>query len=171
MPNTNDKLIDLLDKLIFFFSIIFLVSLTNSIFLNQVGYYFSLILIAVRFYLTKENPFVKTGLEYALLFYIAAEILSTIFSVRQDLSFNNLLKRIFLIPIIYTFIFSAKDFERAKKFTLIYLGSALATMLIYLMLSYNYYVNNLYQLYESGPANFQYPITSSGLMSFSLIFL
>lgn len=171
MPNTNHKIIDLLDKLIYFFSIIFLLSLTNSIFLNQLGYYLSLIFIAVRFYLTKENPFVKTGLEYALLFYITAEILSTIFSVRPDLSFNNLLKRIFLIPIIYAFIFSAKDFDRAKKFVLVYLGAALATMLVYLVLSYNYYVNNLYQLYESGPANFQYPITSSELMSFSLIFL
>ena len=70
-----------------------------------------MILIIVRFSLTKENQFGKTGLEYALLFYVAAEILSTIFSVEPGHSFHNLLKRFFLIPIIYTFLISANDFE------------------------------------------------------------
>lgn len=146
-------------------------SLTNSIFINQIGYYFALIFIVVRFYLTKENPFNKTGLEYAILFYIAAEILSTVFSIDPAHSFRNLTKRFFLIPILYTFVYSAKDFESTKRFVMIYLGAALVTMLVYLGLSYNYFVNNFYQLYESGPSTFQYPITSSELMSFSLVFL
>ncbi|MFA5803357.1 MAG: O-antigen ligase family protein [Melioribacteraceae bacterium] len=171
MLNQNNRMISIIDKLIYFFSIVFLLSLTNSIFVNQIGYYFSLIFIVVRFYLTRENPFYKTGLEYAFLFYIAAEILSTVFSIDPAHSFRNLLKRFFLIPIIYTFVYSAKDFESTKRFALIYLGAALATMFVYLGLSYNYFVNNFYQLYESGPATFQYPITSSELMSFSLVFL
>lgn len=171
MPLQNYKMISIIDKLIYFFSILFLCTLTNSIFLNQAGYYLSLILIVFRFYLTKDNPFCKTGLEYALLFYIAAEILSTVFSMEPAHSFRNLMKRFFLIPIIYTFVYSAKDFERTKQFALVYLGAALATMLVYLGLSYNYFINNFYQLYESGPSTFQYPITSSELMSFSLVFL
>lgn len=171
MLNQNNRMISIIDKLIYFFSIVFLLSLTNSIFVNQIGYYFSLIFIVVRFYLTRENPFYKTGLEYAFLFYIAAEILSTVFSIDPAHSFRNLLKRFFLIPILYTFVYSAKDFESTKRFALIYLGAALATMFVYLGLSYNYFVNNFYQLYESGPATFQYPITSSELMSFSLVFL
>lgn len=171
MPFQNYKMISIIDKLIYFFSILFLSTLTNSIFLNQVGYYFSLILIVYRFYLTKENPFRKTGLEYALLFYVAAELLSTIFSLERGHSFHNLLKRLFLIPITYTFLISAHDYDRVKKFALIYLGAAMATMLVYLGLSYNYFINSFYQLYESGPSTFQYPITSSELMSFSLVFL
>ncbi len=146
-------------------------SLTNSIFVNQIGYYFSLIFIVIRFYLTKENPFHKTGLEYAILFYIVAEILSTLFSIDPAYSFRNLMKRFFLIPILYTFVYSAKDFESAKRFAIVYLGAALTTMFVYLGLSYNYFINNFYQLYESGPSTFQYPITSSELMSFSLVFL
>ncbi|MHB8904531.1 MAG: O-antigen ligase family protein [Melioribacteraceae bacterium] len=171
MPRTYTKTISIIDTLIYFFSIVFLCSLTNSIFLNQVGYYLALTLIVIKFYLTKENPFSKTGLEYALLFYIAAEILSTLFSTEFGHSFHNFLKRFFLIPIVYTFVISAKDFDRTKKFVLVYLGAAMATMLVYLALSYNYFINSFYQLYESGPSTFQYPITSSELMSFSLVFL
>lgn len=171
MTNQNNKIISVIDKLIYFFTIVFLLSLTNSIFVNQIGYYFSLIFIVIRFYLTRENPFYKTGLEYAFLFYIAAEILSTIFSVDPAYSFRNLMKRFFLIPVLYTFVYSAKNFESTKRFVLVYLGAALATMFVYLGLSYNYFINNFYQLYESGPSTFQYPITSSELMSFSLVFL
>jgi len=171
MQNRNQGIIGIIDKLIYFFLIIFLCSLTNSIFLNQVGYYLSLILIVVRFYLNRENLFYKTNLEYSLLFYIAAEILSTLFSSEPGLSFHNLLKRFLLIPIIYTFIISAHDFERTKKIVIIYLGAAVITMIVYIGLSYNYFINSFYQLYESGPSTFQYPITSSELMSFSLIFL
>ena len=171
MPNPNNKTINLIDNLIYFFSIVFLLSLTNSIFVNQIGYYLSLILIAVRYYLTKEYPFAKTGLEAALVFYIIAEILATVFSVDPVHSFRILLKRFFLIPIVYTFIFSSYDYARAKKFVLIYLGASLITMIIYLWVSYNYFINNYYQLYESGPSLFQYPITTSELMSFSLVFI
>ena len=171
MPTTNNKTINLTDNLIYFFSIVFLLSLTNSIFINQLGYYLSLILIAVRFYLTKEYPFVKTGLESALIFYIIAEILATIFSVDPAHSFRILLKRFFLIPILYTFINSSHDYARSKKFVLIYLAAALITMTVYLGVSYNYFINNYYQLYESGPSYFQYPITTSELMSFSLVFI
>lgn len=171
MHDLKNRMINIIDKLIYFFSIVFLLSLTNSIFVNQIGYYFSLIFIVLRFYLTKENPFNKTGLEYAFLFYITAEILSTIFSIDSAHSFHNLMKRFFLIPIVYTFVYSAKDFESTKRFVLVYLAAALVTMLVYLGLSYNYFINNFYQLYESGPSTFQYPITSSELMSFSLVFL
>ena len=171
MPKQNTKILSVIDKLIYFFSVLFLLSITNSIFVNQIGYYMTLIFIVARCIITRENVFSKTGLETALLVYILAEILATVFSIEPAHSFRNLMKRFFLIPIIYTFVYSAKDFERAKMFTYIYLGAALITMLIYLGMSYNYFINNFYQLYESGPSTFQYPITSGELMSFSLIFI
>lgn len=171
MTEKDLRLVGIVDNLIYFFSILFLCTLTNSIFLNQLGYYIPLVLIIIRFYLTKENPFTKTGLEFAFVFYIIAEILSTLFSVNAGQSLQNLSKRFLLIPITYTFLISSHDFDRTKKFVLIYLGSAIITMIVYLGLSYNYFINNFYQLYESGPSTFQYPITSSELMSFSLVFL
>src|SRR5690606_3126202 len=128
----------IIDYLIYFFIILFLLSLTNSIFVNQLGYYAALILILIKYFFTKENPFSKTGLEFALLWFIAAEILSAVFSVDKSAAFNNVLKRILLIPVIYTIAAASIDLERAKKYFKIYLGASLVTVLIYLFFSFNY---------------------------------
>ena len=79
MDNQN-KSIKIIDKAIFVFIILFLLSLSNSIFVNQVGYYGALLLILLKYFLTKENQFKKTGLEFALIWYLAAEILSAMAS-------------------------------------------------------------------------------------------
>ena len=171
MAELSQKHIQIVDKAIYIFSILFLCTVTNTIFLNQFGYFIPLLLILYRYYITKENPFQKTGLEYALLFYIAAEIISTILSMDKLDSLDNLRKRFLLIPTIYVFLFAAHDFNRTKQFVMIYLGAALATMIVYIGLAYKYYINSFYQIYESGPGTFQYPITSSELMSFSLVLL
>jgi hypothetical protein len=44
-------------------------------------------------------------------------------------------------------------------------------LIYYLIRSYDYFINNLYQTQASGPSVFQYPITSSELMSFSVLIL
>ena len=85
--------------------------------------------------------------------------------------FHNLLKRAFLIPIIYTMIASIKDLKDAKTFFKIYIGGTLITVLIYLYFSFQYYINDLYGSTESGPSIFQYPITASEIISFTVIFL
>ena len=133
----NQKTIRLLDYIIFTFIIIFLGSLTNSIFVNQLGYYGALVFIIAKYILTKENPFEKTGLELALLLFILAEILSTIFSLNQPQAFQNLLKRILLLPIIYTLVSGTIDIKRGKIFFKTYVAFALISCLIYLYMSYD----------------------------------
>ena len=171
MPDKKYSYIKILDSAIAFFFVIFLLSLSNSIFVNQLGYYGALILILVKWSITKDNPFSKTKLELALIFFIAAEVLATIFSNEFSASFHNLLKRVLLIPIIYTTIASIKDYERAKTFVKIYLGATLVTVVIYLYFAYQHYLSDLYGTTESGPSIFQYPITASEIISFTVIFL
>ncbi len=171
MSEKKSSAITFLDYSIFFFIVVFLLSISNSIFVNQLGYYGALILILVKAAVTKENRFSKTGLEFALLWYITALILSTIFSSEFSASFHNLLKRILLIPIIFTIIASVKNFNDAKKIFLIYIAGTLVTVLIYLYFSFQYYIQDLYSVHESGPSIFQYPITASEIISFTVIFL
>ena len=171
MAFKKETALKIIDSAIFVFIIIFLLSISNSIFVNQLGYYGALILILIKAAINKENQFSKTGLEFALLWYLLAEVLSTIFSNDQSSAFHNLLKRAFLIPIIYTMIASIKDLKDAKTFFKIYIGGTLITVLIYLYFSFQYYINDLYGSTESGPSIFQYPITASEIISFTVIFL
>ncbi len=90
MTDKKSNFVKIIDWAIFVFIIIFLLSLSNSIFINQVGYFGALLLILIRFGITRENQFTRTGLEFALLCYIAAEFLSAIFSDYSSLAFNNL---------------------------------------------------------------------------------
>lgn len=168
--NEETKAVKIIDKLIFFFIIIFLLSLTNSIFVNQIGYYFALILLLIKFAVTKENPFKKTGLEAAFIWYLSAEIISTVLSNSPDASFHNLLKHALLIPLVYTTIAVVPNIERAKTIFKVYLGAAFATVIIYLIFAYKYYIFNLYNIQQSGPSLFQYPITASEITSFTVLF-
>ncbi len=161
----------LLDKSILFFIFLFLGSLSVSIFVNQLGYYGALILLLYKYFKEKENPFSVNGLEIFLLLYIAAEILSTVFSLDRGASFHNLLKRFLLLPMIYLISAAAKDFKQARFFLLTYLGFALLSVVLYLGFSVRYYLMNLYQIEQSGPGIYQYPITTSELMSFTTVIL
>ncbi len=149
---------------------VFLLTLTNSIFLNQLGYYGALLLLIYSYFARKEKAFSPTGLEIPFLFYTAVLILSTIFSVNQGQSFHNLLKRILLIPIVYTTVAVLTDNKKIKSAIFIFLFAAIAVVVVYLAHSYEYFIQNLYQVKESGPSLFQYPITASELMSIVLIF-
>lgn len=167
----NQKTIKILDYIIFSFIIIFLASLTNSIFVNQLGYYGALIFLLIKYFVSKENPFEKTGLEIPLLLFIAAEMFSTIFSLNQPQAFQNLLKRILLLPIIYMIASGTADIKKGKIFFKTYIGFALLSCLIYLYMSYDYWLFNKFALTESGPSVFNYPITAGELISFTIIFL
>jgi hypothetical protein len=170
MSENKSHKVNILDSAIYVFIIIFLLSISNSIFINQIGYYGALILILIKTYVTKENQFSKTGLEFAFIWYILAEILSTLFSQEWPLSLHNLLKHILLIPLVYTMVVSVKDYQKAKTVLKIYLGGTLVTVLIYIYFSFHFYINNLYGSTESGPSVFQYPITASEIISFTVIF-
>src|SRR3970282_283259 len=79
--------------------------------------------------------------------------------------------RFLFIPTLYTFLAAPKDYSNVKRFVMIYLGSSTLTAIYYLIRSYEFFINNLYQVNASGPSVFQYPITSSELMAFSVVIL
>lgn len=159
------------DNLVLFFMLLFLASLTNSIFINQIGYYGALLLLIFRYYLTKESLFEKTGIEFALLWFIAAELLSLIFSLNQPQSLLYVTRRLLLIPLIYVTAVSIPDLKRAKLFFGTFVAAAVITSLIYIIFSYKYFIANLYSVKQSGPSLFQYPITSSEILSILAVFL
>ncbi|HSD62220.1 MAG TPA: hypothetical protein VLB50_00420, partial [Ignavibacteriaceae bacterium] len=169
MPGRN--IVKVIDKLVLFFMLLFLASLTNSIFINQVGYYGALLLLIFRYYITRENTSEKTGIEFALLWFLAAEILSLIFSLNQSQSLLYVTRRILLIPLIYVTIAAVPDLKRAKLFFLTFIVAAVVTSLIYIIFSYKYFIANLYAVKQSGPSLFQYPITSSEILSILSVFL
>lgn len=167
----DDKTVKIIDYIILFFSFLFLGSLTNSIFVNQLGYYFALLFVLIRWFYTRKNPFVKTGLEIPFLLFIAVEVISTILSYRTDQATTNLIKRVLLLPIVYFITASTTDVKRVKFFFNTYITFAVISAVIYLINAYDYFIKGLFHITESGPGIFQYPITTSILASFTIIFL
>lgn len=159
-----------LDKVIFGFLILFASTLNNSIFLCQLGFFGAYLLVGLRFYLFRENPFKKTGLELAFLLYFGAVFISALFSIEKGNAFNELIKSLLLLPIVYILAFAADTENKTKTLLKFYLGVALATLLVYLFMSLKHYFTQLYQLEMKGPSPFQYVMTAGGLMSFTAIF-
>ena len=170
MPGKTN-LVKTIDNLVLFFMLVFVASLTNSIFINQVGYYGALVLLLARYFITKDNPFEKTGLEFALLWFIAAEIFSNIFSLNHPQSLLFASRRFLLMPLIYVSVAAAVDFKRAKLFFYAFIAAAVITSLVYIVFSYQYFISNLYSVKQSGPSLFQYPITSSEILSIVTVFM
>ena len=162
--------IERLDRIIFGFIILFAATLNNSIFLCQLGFFGAYLLIGYRYYISKQNPFNKTGLEIAFLVYFSAALLSAFFSVEKGNAFIILTKHLLLFPIVYLIVFAADTNEKAKTLLKFYLGVSLATLLVYLFFSLKHYFTQLYQLELKGPSPFQYVMTAGGLMSFTAIF-
>ncbi len=167
----NLKQNKLIDYTIFGFLIIFVLTLNNSIFLNQIGYFGALLTLIFKSFYKKENQFQKTGLEIVFILFIVAEILSTIFALNQAQSFNNLLKRVLLIPVVYTVYSSINNLAELKKIVYIFIGASIITFTVYLIASYQHFSSHLYQIESKGPSTFQYVMTAGGLISFTTIFL
>lgn len=167
----NNRTISVINKLIFLFFIIFLLSLTNSIFINQVGYYGSLLLILCKYFVSRRNPFEKSGLELIFIWFILAELISAILSVNQELSLYHTLKRALLIPVVYVTLASVNDFKTGKRFFWVYIGASLVTSFIYLYFAYDAYAHGIHGVEEAATSFFQYPITAGEIISFSVVFL
>ena len=167
----SDNQIKIIDRTIFFFFMLFVLSLTNSIFVNQIGYFGALFFILVRFALTKENQFKHTGMEIAFIWFLSAELLSAVFSGNNPQAYLYFSKRALLIPLVYTSIIAATDFKRIKTYFYFYIGASLISILIYLFFAYRYFIYSLYNLQQSGPSIFQYPITAGEITSFTVLFL
>lgn len=162
---------NLLDKSIFVFIIIFLLSATNSIFVSQIGYFGALILILIKFFVTKENPFNKTGLEYFFLAFLLIEFISAIFSIDSKQSYEFLLKRTLFIPIAYVIASGSPELKKIKTYFYIYITAAIVTMIVYIGFALNHFLDHLYTIQSKGPSPFQYVMTAGGIISFTTIFL
>ena len=163
----NSKVID---KIIIAFSVLFFATLTNSIFLSQLGYFGALLFLLVKWAVEKKNPFGKTGLELPILLFVITEILSTVFSVAPSQAVHTLVKRFMIIPVLYVTLFVASDEKSAKRVVWIFLGAAFLTAFVYLIASYEHYVRHLYTLKSSGPSTFQYVMTAGGLLSIVTVY-
>ncbi len=75
------------------------------------------------------------------------------------------------MPLIYVTLASVPDLKRAKLYLNAYLAAAVLTALVYIIFSYQYFISNLYNITQSGPSLFQYPITSSEILSITAVFL
>lgn len=171
MQNQEEKEYKILDWLILSFFIIFILSLSNSIFVNQIGYFGALFFILVKVFLTRKNQFTRTGLELAFALYMIAEIVSLIFTEYKGQAFHYFTKRALLIPIVYTTITVATNWKRGKNFFILFVAGALITAIIYLVFSLQFYFSNQYAITQSGPSIFQHPITASEIISFIVLFL
>lgn len=169
MPKSS-KTARIIDVAIFVFVILFLASLTNSIFVNQIGYYGALLLLIIKYFLTGKNIFRKTGLELPLLLFVIIEIISAILSDYSSLAFHNVFKRVLLLPVIYVVASTADSPTRLKQFLLTYLAAALLTTLFYIGFAFEHFIKQLYTIEQKGPSPFQYVMTAGGLMSFTLIY-
>jgi len=170
MTVNQSRKLGTIDKLIFGFVLLFIISLTNSIFVNQIGYFFALFLFVYRYAVTRENKFEKNGLELVFILFLSAELISAIFSIDHAVAFKNFFKRLILIPIVYTVAASAEDSDKAKLLFKVYIGAALVTLLVYIVFAYEHFIAQLYRLESKGPSPFQYVMTAGGLMSFTVIF-
>ncbi len=158
------------EKFVFGLFLLFVITLTNSIFLCQIGYFGALLLLLIQFVREKKNPFVNSGLELPLLLIIIAEVFATIFSVDPGQALHTLVKRLMVIPIIYVTLYVAKSDKKGKQIVKVFLGAALLTASIYLLTSYEHLIAHLYSLEAKGPSTFQYVMTAGGLLSFVTIY-
>ena len=171
MLEEERKSYKILDWIILSFFVIFILSLSNSIFVNQIGYFGALLFILVKIFLTRKNQFQKTGLELAFALYMIAEILSLIFSEYRLEALHNFYKRALLIPVFYTTVTVTDSFKLGKNLFNLFIAATLVTCLVYLAVSVKYYLNNKYVLTQSGPDILQNPITTSEIISFTVLFL
>lgn len=171
MPEQDSNTYKIIDWIILSFFVIFILSLSNSIFVNQIGYFGALLFILIKIFLTRKNQFQKTGLELAFALYMIAEILSLVFSDYKAEALQNFSKRALLIPVFYTTITATTSLKRGKTFFNLFIIASLITGVVYLVVSVKYYLNNQYVITQSGPDLIQNPITTSEIVSFTVLFL
>jgi len=159
-----------IDKIILGLILLFAASLTNSIFVNQIGYFLPLFILTYLLIIKRENRFEKNGLELAFILYLTTELVSALFSADKGEAFKVFFKRLILIPVVYTIVAVANDSNKAKLIFKFYIGAALITMLLYIVIAYEHFIAQLYSLESKGPSPFQYVMTAGGLMSFTMIF-
>jgi hypothetical protein len=110
-------------------------------------------------------------MERFLFLYLIAETISTLVSGEPANSFHNLMKRAFLIPVIYVITAGAGDEKKLLRFYHWFIIFTLMSAAVYLVFSYQFLAHGIYQEESSGPSVFQYPITTAEIFSFAFLLL
>ncbi|KUO63324.1 hypothetical protein APF79_09990 [bacterium BRH_c32] len=165
----KEKIEKYFDKGVIVLLFLFAATLTNSIFLNQIGYFGALILFIFKYVKDRKNPFSKIGLEYLFILFLVAEFISALLSGNKEQAFQNLSKRALLIPIVYVMVSSLNTSKRTELILNTFLYSAFITIIIYIGAAYKHFVHQLYYLESKGPSTFQYVMTAGGLISFFVV--
>ncbi|MBN8546844.1 MAG: O-antigen ligase family protein [Ignavibacteria bacterium] len=160
-----------LKKTAFFSLLMFAGTLTNALFFNQLGYYIALVLLSVAYFRGEKILFKRTGLEPWLLLFVAAEIMSLIFTENKAQALEFGFKRVILLPIIYTIASGISDLRQLRIFFYTYLVFALGSDLLYIGFSIEYFIRDLYKYTSEGPSVLLHPITTGELTSFTALFL
>ncbi|HEX3072915.1 MAG TPA: O-antigen ligase family protein, partial [Ignavibacteriales bacterium] len=63
------------------------------------------------------------------------------------------------------------DLKKLKSYFYLYIAASILTICFYLFKSFDYFVNNLFQIKQSGPATLGHPITAGEIISFTAVFL
>jgi O-antigen ligase len=87
------------------------ISVTFSVAVSSIAMGASFLLLALVVARSRAWPVPATGLERAFLFYVAAEVVSSLFSVDRADSFTNM-KRVLLIGVVYVSAFSFRSERR-----------------------------------------------------------
>lgn len=169
MTNINTKIKNI-DRLIISFLILFAATLNNSIFLNQIGFFSVYILIFIRSYYLKDNLIKEHKLNNVFAILIIVFFITAILSPYKEEALIRSIKKILLIPIVYSLIYFIDERVKAEKIIKTYLAASLVTSIFYLFFVFYHYIYHLYSLESKGPSPFQYVMTAGGLMSFSTLF-
>ncbi len=87
MPAEKSKITDVV---IFSFIIFFIVTLTNSLFLNQVGYYGALLFVIYKWIADKKKSIQqKMESRFPSFFFMAAELIAALLSENQAQAFSE----------------------------------------------------------------------------------
>ncbi len=101
---------------------VFVAALPFTIALTQIALGVALLTWMARAFLTKQMRLHGLGLEWAFLAYVAAEILSLIFSTNVSQSIIYL-KRLLLIPIVYLIALNIDSKSRFRQLLLVFMAS------------------------------------------------
>lgn len=148
--------------ILFILTVVSVASVTFSVALSSIamgaGIFFALVLV----YREGKPVIPKTGLEILFLAYIAAEILSTIFSADPSHSAVNM-KRIILISIIYITAMSVADESLLRRAVLIVIACA-SLFSFYELFTLRWVGGHLARL-----SQFQYFTTEGGIKMFVIL--
>lgn len=160
-----DQLETIIDKLIFSFILIFIFSSTFSIAISQIAYFAALAIWLFKMLYEKKASIESTPFDYYFLFFIGAELISTIFSQDITQSLFYLHKRLVILPIIYLIGYWLKTQARLELGIVVLISSAFLVSLygVYdVVTNFSGYIN-----FERRVNLFHFYMTAGGLMMIS----